>query len=293
MIHEILGTHKSSSSEWFTPPTIWAKVRNTLGQDVYDPCPPSGEHGLALSWLQHPFIYINPPAPASPWAIKAIKTHQENPETNIVFAAFSEAVMWQVNELMNYQVCWVHNPISWIDGNPLVKAKDIDYEKYTDDYYKYIDNQKYADDHYQYIDNQWYQPNPGYLKPTKSPRNYNCMICISKSSEVNQRFADSFKDLGQIRVSTKIKKMSNDNLITVKGYAISKGFALDIIGIRRLGQETFNLFQSKYGIDKKPPTISRKGFKSKGYDPYADLDILEEALEIVNKKLKSLMTKGN
>ena len=187
MTHELLGKWQPSS-EWFTPPTIWAKVRNTLGQDVYDPCPPQGLGGIEVDWSLHKTLYINPPTPASPWAIKALKTHQENPETNMIFAAFSEAVMWQVNGLMDYQVCWVRNRISWIDGNPLVKAKCID-------------NQKYADDHYQYIDNQWYQPNPGYLKPAKSPRNYNCMICISKSSEVNQRFAENFKDLGQIRVS--------------------------------------------------------------------------------------------
>lgn len=80
--------------------------------------------------------------------------------------------------------------------------------------------------------------------------------------------------------------MRNDHLITVKEYAILEGFALDIPGIRRLGQETLNLFQIKYGKDKKPPVISRKGFKAKGYDPSVDPDILEEALWIVYNKTK-------
>ena len=78
--------------------------------------------------------------------------------------------------------------------------------------------------------------------------------------------------------------MTNDNLITVKEYAIAEGITLDIPGTRRLGQETFNLFQSKYGKDKKPPTISRKGFKAKGYDLSVDGEILECALLNIQEK---------
>lgn len=114
-MHELLGKHKPSA-EWYTPDDIWQRVNNTL-EKPYDPCPVNGSNGLEVDWSkQGRNIYVNPPTPASPWAIKAIQTHLEHPEVNIIFACFSEAVLWQVNQLQDFPVCWVRNRIRWIDG---------------------------------------------------------------------------------------------------------------------------------------------------------------------------------
>lgn len=115
MTHELLGTHKVSP-EWYTPSHIWEKIYKTFGtQIVFDPCPISGDRGLETEW-QSNFIYINPPTPAKLWAEKAIITFTNNPNTNIIYAAFSESVLWQVPELMTYPVVFVRKRIKW-DSN--------------------------------------------------------------------------------------------------------------------------------------------------------------------------------
>jgi hypothetical protein len=165
-MHELLGKHKPSS-EWYTPLDIWDRIEATFNQpkdNIYDPCPVNGSGGLEASWVAKK-IYVNSPSPAAPWALKAIQTHLEHPEVNIIFACFSEAVIWQVNDLLDYPTCWVRNRISWIDGNPEVKG----------------------------------QPNPNYLKPAKSPRNYNCFVCLSTDKYVISRFCENFEVLGTIR----------------------------------------------------------------------------------------------
>lgn len=121
-MHELLGKHKASA-EWYTPDDIWARIERTFATDwIYDPCPINGTGGLDKEW-GWTYVYINPPTPAAPWAQKAIQTFAEHPEVNIIFAAFSESVLWQVNELMDYEVCWVRNRIRWIDGKTGERSK--------------------------------------------------------------------------------------------------------------------------------------------------------------------------
>lgn len=176
MTHELLGNHKPSA-EWYTPDHIWSRLRATFGtNDIYDPCPIRGtlvlderisglEQYWGLEWSQN--VYVNPPTPAKPWARKALGTVKIHKDVNIIFAAFSESVLWQVNELMDYPVCWVRNRIQWIDGNSEVKG----------------------------------QPNPNYCKPAKSPRSYNAFVLLSQDPECVRRFCDNFGDLGTIRRS--------------------------------------------------------------------------------------------
>jgi len=115
MAHELLGTHKASP-EWYTPFHIWDRIYGTFEtKEILDPCPISGASGLETEWLAN-FIYINPPTPARLWAEKAIATFNTHPNTNILYAAFSESVLWQVPELMTYPIVFVRNRISW-DSN--------------------------------------------------------------------------------------------------------------------------------------------------------------------------------
>lgn len=212
MTHELLRKHKPSA-EWYTPPHIWERVNSTFStayypnfydRDIcYDPCPRnSKEHkkgnGLLEDWTKHKFIYCNPPTPAAPWAKKAIQTVTYSPETIIIFAAFSEAVLWQVNELLDYPICWVRNRINWIDGNEIIKVN--------------IDKISVITDEVE-IDGKWYKPNPGYLEPSKSPRNYNAFVLISASNDgtleyydIERRFCKQFADLGTIQLSRTVYK---------------------------------------------------------------------------------------
>lgn len=115
MTHELLGTHKPSP-EWYTPDFIWEKIQQVFdNQSFYDPCPRKGTNGLESDWGSHQFIYCNPPTPAASWALKAVETHQLFNNT-IIFAAFSESVIWQVNKLLDYRHVFVRNRIQWIDG---------------------------------------------------------------------------------------------------------------------------------------------------------------------------------
>lgn len=174
--HPLLGSHKPSQ-EWYTPQYIWDKVSASFDYPIYyitDPCPIGGlPHRDILSedW-QHIglYVYCNPPTPAAPWAKKCIEAYRQNPKMNIIFAAFSEAVLWQVNDLMDYPVCWVRNRIPWIDGNRY--KKDV--------------------------------LNPNYMKPAKSPRNYNAFILLSNDDAIRDRFVKNFSDLGTIRQSKSV-----------------------------------------------------------------------------------------
>lgn len=200
MTHPLLGDHKPSSN-WFTPEDIWLRTQltfDTKRSEILDPCPGNDKwtvDGLALDWalrIQHlgldQFIYVNPPTPAAPWAKKALETVKDHPRLSIIYAAFSEAVMWQVPALMDFPVCWVRNRISWIDGSPLIVAKGSnDYDYIFDEA-----TQKY------------YRPNPNYMKPAKSPRNYNTFVCMSHDPEVVNRFILQFQPLGEVRNSYKI-----------------------------------------------------------------------------------------
>lgn len=113
--YPLLGTHKASP-EWYTPSHIWEKIYNTFGtQEIFDPCPIGGCDGLKKEWRSD-FIYINPPTPAKLWAEKAIATFNEHSNTNIIYAAFSESVLWQVPELITYPTVFVRYRIKW-DSN--------------------------------------------------------------------------------------------------------------------------------------------------------------------------------
>lgn len=71
------------------------------------------------------------------------------------------------------------------------------------------------------------------------------------------------------------------HLITIKEYVESEGLTLDSYWLRRLGQITLKHYLWKQGTTlyaKKPPTINRKGFKGKGYDPVVDKEVLAESL---------------
>jgi DNA N-6-adenine-methyltransferase (Dam) len=204
--NKLLGKHRPSS-EWYTPGNIWERVYNTfeadktIFTDVCDPCPRLAlGDGLAEDWTQHKFIYCNPPTPAAPWATKALETVRESKDTIIIFAAFSEAVLWQQNELLDYPVCWVRNRINWIDGNKLIKVKSNNEGcgSWEDDAIK--------------IDGKLYIPNPNYLKPSKAPRNYNAFILLSNPNsngtleyyETERRFCKEFSDLGTIQLSRQV-----------------------------------------------------------------------------------------
>lgn len=199
MSHELLGKHKASS-EWYTPDCIWSKIYKTFGipEDdpdylLSDPCPKNHLVSDGLRWLEESsskYIYVNPPTPAAPWAKKCIEHIQQNPNTFIIFAAFSEAVLWQVPELLDYPICWVRNRINWIDGNKHIKAKESDCCAYT------------------LPDGNWYVMNHNYLKPSKAPRNYNAFALLSHSEnqnleyyDIERRFCCNFSDMGTIQLS--------------------------------------------------------------------------------------------
>ncbi|BAY20781.1 hypothetical protein NIES2100_05250 [Calothrix sp. NIES-2100] len=120
--HSLLGNHKPSQ-EYYTPGYIWNKVYSTFDtKDIFDPCPIKGVNGLEISW-KHNFVYTNPPTPAKLWAIKAIATIQEHKHVSIIFAAFSESVLFQVPELLTYPTVIVRNRIPWIDGKTMEPGK--------------------------------------------------------------------------------------------------------------------------------------------------------------------------
>ena len=68
------------------------------------------------------------------------------------------------------------------------------------------------------------------------------------------------------------------HLVTAKEYAESEGIELTEYWVRWLGQVMLSFYQRKYGEDKKPPRINRKGFKGRGYDPVTDPEIFGSAL---------------
>lgn len=200
--HPLLGNHKPSA-QWYTDEGIWRRIETVAGTSrnwIYDPCPADDKYdkytvdGLAVDWamrIEHSgfakFIYLNPPTPAAPWALKALETVADHQDLTIIFAAFSEAVLWQVNSLMDYPICWVRNRINWIDGNRWKAVKgnkyDIGFDESTGKYLR---------------------PNPSYMKPSTSPRNYNAFVCISRSTPIRQRFVNEFKVYGDVRISQKL-----------------------------------------------------------------------------------------
>lgn len=117
MAHELLGTHKASP-EWYTPSHIWERIYKTFGtKDIFDPCPIGGSDGLTTEW-QADFIYINPPTPVRLWAEKAISTFTDRSNTNIIYAAFSESVLYQVPELLTFPTVLVRHRIKWDSNKP-------------------------------------------------------------------------------------------------------------------------------------------------------------------------------
>ncbi len=186
--NKLLGNHKPSS-EWYTPDHIWNKVYNTFGitKGLFDPCPINSTiNGFKLDW-DYKYVYCNPPTPAQPWAKKALQTVKQNPETVIIFACFSEAVIWQVNDLLNYPMCWVRNRIPWIDGNKWVKKPN-------------------GDSTGTMIDGKIWYPNTQCMKPAKSPRNYNAFVLLVNdnnpfhSNDLIDRFCEQFSDMGTIQL---------------------------------------------------------------------------------------------
>lgn len=125
--HPLLGKHKHHSN-WYTPTHIWTKIKATFNTGIiYDPCPIYGledveagklHDGLDSTYWHLDNIYINPPSPASKWAIEALKHYQENSHKSIMFAAYSEAVLFQQPELKRHLTCWVRNRIKWDSNTP-------------------------------------------------------------------------------------------------------------------------------------------------------------------------------
>jgi DNA N-6-adenine-methyltransferase (Dam) len=216
MTHELLGTHKPSQ-EWYTPAQIKQKVLNTFNtvELIFDPCPQPDKpnnlndgfcaefftlpSGLERQWEQYKYIYCNPPTPAYLWAKKAIETVKLNPETVIIFAAFSEAVLWQINELLDYPICWVRNRINWIDGNERIFILEKDAKSCT---YKGKPCLPRLD-----ANNKYSILNPNYMKPSKAPRNYNAFVLLYQKDCFHQgkmafkkRFAQQFSDLGTVQL---------------------------------------------------------------------------------------------
>lgn len=115
------------SSEWYTPGYIWNRVYKTFSTDkVYDPCPILGKNGLVLDW-KHEFIYCNPPSPCYDFAVKTLNTFNfrvsKNLHTSIIYAAFSESILFQYPELyINHTLCMVRKRIRWIDSSTLVES---------------------------------------------------------------------------------------------------------------------------------------------------------------------------
>jgi len=186
MTHELLGNHKPSF-EWYTPEYIWQSVSTVLGKNIYDPCPIKNRtttNGLSEKWgetvkrFDFDGIYVNPPTPAAKWAQKAINEIAKNPDLSIIFAAFSESVLWQVNELQDWRICWVRNRIKWVDGNPLKKNRKGELE-----------------------------PNPDHMKQSSKPRNYNCFVLISSDYDKHCLFDEEFSKYGNIRISEIIMEM--------------------------------------------------------------------------------------
>ena len=154
----------SNSSSWYTPDYIWDKVTSTLGVTL-DPFPPDGTGGYELNWTGN--IYCNPPIPASKAAIKAIDTYENDKTTNIIFAGYSESVIWQVPQLETYVHVKCRKRINWIDGRTEVNGVS----------------------------------NPNYLQPGRNPAHYCSFFLLSQDTLVIQRFIDNFSDMGSIKRS--------------------------------------------------------------------------------------------
>lgn len=202
MSHELLGNHKASAN-WYTPDYIWELLEKTVEVTrdfIYDPCPATDNfevNGLETDWYLEavklnpngmPIVYVNPPTPAACFAQKALETAELHGDITLIFAAFSEAVMWQKTELMDHRVCWVRNRINWIDGRRFITAKT------NDAYDIFFDKET----------NKYLRPNPEYLKASKSPRNYNCFIAMSNMCSVNKNFHKYFSPLGEVRESYRV-----------------------------------------------------------------------------------------
>ena len=137
----LLGDHKISS-DWWTPRAIFTKIEETFETtNFYDPCPAYGQQsaiagkipsGLDLSkWgNESGCVYINPPSPASIWADMAINYHQDTPDSSVIFAAYSEAVLYQCPRLKTYLTCWVRNRIAWDCPPPMLKSSPRNYNAF-------------------------------------------------------------------------------------------------------------------------------------------------------------------
>jgi len=171
----------SNSSSWYTPDYIWDKVNATLSDTIYDPFPRNQMSDLSvelwdgyaddwlctLGCLGSKSIYCNAPIPASKAAIKCIEVHKAEPATNIIFAGYSESVIWQVPELETYVHVKCRNRINWIDGRTEVNGIS----------------------------------NPNYLQPGRNPAHYSSFFLLSQDTLVIQRFIDNFSDMGSIKRS--------------------------------------------------------------------------------------------
>jgi hypothetical protein len=187
MTHTPLLAGHQISSEWFTPVDIIKKLEYTLG-DYYDPCPIHGTGGLESPW-DYPMIYVNPPSPAAPWASKALEVHKLC-YNSIILACFSNDLLWQLQELMDYPVCYPRKRIKWVDGRSHVPLTA-----------KALKGENEAVKEAVMVSGRFYVPNPDYLKTSKNPSKYNAFVCISKNPGVIKSFTESFKDLGDVRQS--------------------------------------------------------------------------------------------
>lgn len=197
----MLGDWKPSS-EWYTPDHIVKKVCNTFDSHlIFDPCPakermeegtfytevdPLTMDGLKRDWGRYKYVYCNPPTPAQSWAKKALQTVAVS-NTCIIFACFSEAVIWQVNELLDYPICWVRKRVNWIDGNRYSRTPNKAKTKIM-------------------LDGKIYYENEKFMKPSKAPRNYNAFVLlvpdlwVADYAVIVNRFGKNFSDLGSVQI---------------------------------------------------------------------------------------------
>jgi hypothetical protein len=188
-----MSDHKASA-EWYTPGYILDKVLRVFESEaVFDPCPTfrePGIDGLKEEWKER-YIYINPPTPAKKWSEKALLTLHKNPDVSIIYAAFSESILWQLPELLDFPFVLCRKRIKWVDGNEYIKCKESDIEVV------YETEKNGRKNHY--------KKNPHYLKVSENPSNYSAFVCLSYEPWITYNFCREFGDLGEPRISNLIQ----------------------------------------------------------------------------------------
>lgn len=106
------------SQDWYTPESILAPVRQFLGADYLDPCPPSWGHapkvnGLAIPWAGRA-VFCNPPYGRAirPWIAKACG---ERTRDLILLVPASTDCGW-FSPLLRWPICFLRGRMKF--GRP-------------------------------------------------------------------------------------------------------------------------------------------------------------------------------